>query len=123
MIVEGANKRLWIEQQKLITRKITYHLVGQNQFFSLTMKNGIIIFILIVSSPVILPFPTSIFHMTFSLSLCVCYFYLYKIYVLISRVPFENFISFHSSNIYCMLIFLLSMLAGSIGSFFALIIT
>lgn len=123
MIVEGANKRLWIEQQKLITRKIAYHLVGQNQFFSLTMKNGIIIFILIVSSPVILPFPTSIFHMTFSLSLCVCYFYLYKIYVLISRVAFENFISFHSSNIYCMLIFLLSMLASSIGSFFALIIT
>ena len=60
-------KKLWLDQHKPRTRKITYHLVGQNQSFSLTMKNGIIIFILIVSSPAIFPIPTSIFHMTFSL--------------------------------------------------------
>lgn len=77
----------YVYQHKPRTRKITYHLVGQNQFFSLTMKNGIIIFILIVSSPAIVPLPTSIFHVTFSLSLSSCYFYLYKIYLLISFKP------------------------------------
>lgn len=78
----------YMYQHKPRTRKITYHRVGQNQFFSLTMKNGIIIFILIVSSPAILPLPTSIFHVTFSLSLSSCYLYLCKIPLLISRMAF-----------------------------------
>lgn len=127
MIVEGTNKRLWMDQHKPRTRKITYHLVGQNRFFSLTMKNDIIIFILIVSSPAISPLPTGILHTTFSLTLYFVIFISRKYMYSFLGWPFKSLYLFiHQIFIVC-LFFVCSMLVVpallDYWFFFALIIT
>lgn len=109
MIEEGTNKRLWMDQQKPRARKITYHLVGQNQSFSLTMKNGIIIFILIVSSPAIFPLPTSIFHMTFLVFVFITFIFA-KYICLFLRWPFKSFYPFiHQIFIGCLFFYFLCL--------------